>query len=133
MSAPDYHSTSHGGVRNFVIIGVLLALFLVGGVYVARERGEVSSREGQDPLVGTTTQQSPSSDTQTTPQTTSTPQTSPSSGTNNPAPASTPQQIVATGPAEDVALSTIVLAGLAFSTISYYRSRHSVRSSALSL
>lgn len=122
--------TNQGGsVASFLVIGVILAVITLGGIYFVQHR-----QQSQAPTPAPSVAQSPSADTKTPgtstspspsvkPSTSPKPSASPSPST---VPSETPQTGVlpATGPADDLLLSALPIVLLTGVTAAYAQSRY---------
>ena len=135
-----------GGIIVFLLIGLVLAALLGGGIYFSKQQGRVASRTdtvATDTTLdaaesGTNKESNADTPSQSSPNT-SQPETStpaptapaPTSATGSQAvPSTGPSDIAATGPS-DVIVPMLALSLLAGGLISYYRSAIAVRTQAL--
>lgn len=123
-----------GGVLSFVLVGVLLTLLLVGGIWLAKNQArtarttDVSTSESQPVMPETTDRENESSgspsttDTETTDDETSVAVTGPSEA----------ESLPSTGP-EDIIIPVLVLAGLCGGLYAHTQSSRRLARSALEL
>ena len=122
--------TNQGGsVATFVVVGVVLAAFVIGGVYLLQKRNQDGQKTGP---VAVSTTPSPTS----TPKATKSPTSSPAKPAPSKTPASKPSQNIpttaslpTTGPTEDFlgAFMLASLAGVAAAYLRSYRVRYGYR------
>lgn len=122
----DRMRTNQGGsVLSFVIIGAIVGLLLIGGVYVARQQtAQPEPLPPQTPIQKPETKkpsESKKQEKETTPSHSSTPQSSSPQTAPQPNPPST-NNLPQTGSAENIG-SLLILATLSATVISYTRSR----------
>lgn len=129
-----------GSVVNFLIVGVVLAALVLGAIYIAQHRGKTDTATPNAPSVAVnsgnpTSGGSPSAQpSQSTapssspkPSTTSQPSTSPKpSSTPTPAPAPA-ENLPATGPADDLIVSSLPIAAIVALVAAYVQSRRAHR------
>lgn len=117
--------TNQGGsVATFVVVGVVLAAFVIGGVYLLQKRSQdgkktspVAVSTAPSPTNTPKATKAPSSPAKPAPSKTPTPKPSPSTTSNIPTTASLPT----TGPTEDF-IGAFMLASLAGVAAAYLRS-----------
>jgi LPXTG-motif cell wall-anchored protein len=128
MNNRQTRTNEGGSVASFIVIGVILAAIVVGGIYVVQKRGENSpavsptatSSPSASPSVASSSDPSPpavSPGTQATPTPSKSPSTQPS---KTPLP-STGVPLPTTGPSDNI-LSVIAFAVLLGVSIAYLRS-----------
>ena len=109
-----YARTRQGGsVAAFVIVGIILAVLVIGGVYTVRKGGQGSS---PSPSVATSPSTAPSNSPHTTPS------KSPSPSPAQKAPSTGTAPLPTTGP-EDNVISTVMIAVLVGVATAYVQSR----------
>lgn len=126
-----HQRTNQGGsVVAFVIIGVVLASVVGGGVYLVNQRNKQTGTSQPSTSQPTANpQETPSNGSSSTqPQPSSQAQNNPASTGVTQAPQSS-HQLPATGPAEDAFLSLIAIASLTAAITAYARSKARKRQS----
>lgn len=127
--------TNQGGsVLGFVIIGGVLALLLIGGVYFARQQSEATSDRGISPTPAENQpreeQSAPNEETPPANENSSTEENAGNSQSQNetlPGGGVSTSELPQTGPAETL-VAILILAMLAGTSASYVRSRRVLRS-----
>ncbi len=127
MNSEQTRTNEGGSVVSFIVIGVVLAAIVVGGIYIVQKRGEnaptVSSNPtaspSMSPIASDSTPPAVSPGTQATPTPSKTPSTQPSPS-KTPLP-STGVPLPTTGPSDNL-LSAIGFAILLGVSIAYLRS-----------
>lgn len=133
-----HQRTNQGGsVVAFVIIGVVLASVVGGGVYLVNQRNKQTttqqpstsqpSTDNQESSTGST-QNQPSSQAQNNPGSTSGAQNPPTTGVTQTPQTATTSQLPATGPA-DTLVSLIAITSLTATATAYVRSKTRKRQS----
>lgn len=124
-----------GSVINFLIVGVVLAALVLGAIYVVQHRGKTDGTAPSAPSVAvnsgnSTSSGSPSAQpSQSTvpssspkPSTTPQPSTAPQSS-SAPTPAPSANNLPATGPADDLVISSLPVAAIVALAAAYMQSR----------
>lgn len=145
------HNAQRGGIISFVVVAVVLAGLLAGGIYFSKQQGrearnntpapqiaerdeEVAEERADEPATqpegGTTREASPQTPAPTAPQQSRSGTTESPGSTTDRVATTGPSDIPSTGPAGTVA-ATVALAGLTFGLYRHASSRRSLRDAAL--
>jgi LPXTG-motif cell wall-anchored protein len=121
--------TNEGGsVLSFVVVGVVILLMLVGGIFAVRQLTSQPAPLTQEPAKTTPEQAKPQ---EQKPQESTKPSSSEKEQAATPqtqTPAASNPELPKTGPTETVGF-TLVLALITLAGVSYFRSRQALRSS----
>jgi NhaP-type Na+/H+ or K+/H+ antiporter len=118
MSKRQTRTSEGGSVISFIVIGVVLAAIVVGGIYVVQKRGENAP-------VATSPSPSPTASTEQAPPAVSSPSPTPGTGKSPSSPSTKGGTLPSTGPSDDLmgAVGFAILLGVIIAYLRSYKFR----------